>query len=154
MRCQESAHMLPPGNAKGAAMSSLFEMDPTTAAVSDGRHDFDFLAGRWSVAHRRLRRRLAGDTAWDEFGGLCELRPMVGGLGNVDDNIIDLPAGRYRAASVRAFDPATGLWSIWWIDGRNPRLEPPVRGRFENGGGTVLGHGGVEGRPVRARYRW
>jgi len=135
-------------------MPPLFEKDPASATVRDGRHDFDFFVGRWSVAHRRLRRRLAGDTQWDEFGGLCEMRQMVGGLVNVDDNIIELPAGTYRAATVRAFDPATQSWSIWWIDGRNPRLEPPVIGRFENGVGTFLGDDTFEGRAITVRFLW
>jgi hypothetical protein len=124
------------------------------AAVQDGRDDFDFFVGRWRVAHRRLRRRLAGDTEWEEFAGRSEMRQIVGGLGNVDDNVIELPAGTYRAATVRAFDPATGLWSIWWIDGRNPRLEPPVHGRFENGVGTFFGDDAFEGRPIRVRFIW
>ena len=134
-------------------MSSLFEKT-AGVAVRDGREDFDFFVGRWTVAHRRLRRRLAGDTQWEEFGGVSEMRQIVGGLGNVDDNIIELPAGTYRAATVRAFDPATGMWSIWWIDGRNPRLEPPVQGRFENGVGTFLGDDAFEGRPIRVRFIW
>ncbi|MGH6884941.1 MAG: DUF1579 domain-containing protein [Geminicoccales bacterium] len=136
-------------------MSDLFERDSLPdSAVGDGRHDFDFLVGRWSVAHRRLRRRLANDAQWDEFAGRSELRPIVGGLANIDDNILELPAGTYRAATLRVFDPATGLWSIWWIDGRNPRLEPPVHGRFENGVGTFLGDDVFDGRPIRVRFLW
>jgi hypothetical protein len=135
-------------------MPSLFEKAAGAETARDGRDDFDFFVGRWRVAHRRLRRRLAGDTEWEEFDGVSEMRQIVGGLGNVDDNIIELPAGTYRAATVRAFDPATGLWSIWWIDGRNPRLEPPVHGRFENGVGTFLGDDVFEGRPIRVRFIW
>jgi len=121
----------------------------------DGRGDFDFLMGRWNVAHRRLRRRLASDTYWEEFGGMCESRPIIGGLGNTDDNVLELPAGPYRAATLRVFDPAAGLWSIWWVDGRAPRLEPPVHGRFEGGVGTFLGDDVLDdGRPVRVRFTW
>lgn len=47
--------------------------------------DFDFLAGRWSVAHRRLQRRLEGCTQWDDFTGTCELRPILDGQGNLDE---------------------------------------------------------------------
>jgi hypothetical protein len=136
-------------------MSSLFERAaPSSSPEEDGRHDFDFFVGRWSVAHRRLRRRLAGDTRWDEFAGISEMRQIVGGLAHVDDNILQLPAATYRAATVRVFNPGTGLWSIWWIDGRNPQLEPPVHGRFQNGVGTFLGDDLFEGRPIRVRFVW
>ena len=98
-------------------------------APVDGRCDFDFFFGSWDVSHRRLQRRLAGDGNWDVFGGTCAVRPLLGGLGNVDDNVIELPGGAYRAATVRTFDPATRQWSIWWIDGRNPlTIDVPMRG--------------------------
>jgi hypothetical protein len=104
---------------------------------ADGRSDFNFFFGNWDVSHRRLQRRLAGDTNWDVFGGTCEVRPLLGGLGNVDDNVIELPDGAYRAATVRTFDPATRQWSIWWIDGRIPlTIDVPVRGAFVDGVGT------------------
>lgn len=125
------------------------------AVPPDGRGDFNFLVGRWNVEHRRLRQRLASDTDWEEFGGMCESRPIIGGLGNIDDNVLELPAEAYRAATLRVFDPAARLWSIWWVDGRAPRLEPPVHGRFEGGVGTFLGDDVLDdGRPVRVRFTW
>ena len=122
---------------------------------TDGRGDFDFLVGSWNVSHRRLQQRLANDTRWEEFRGMCDCRPIIGGLGNIDDNVLELPAGPYRAATLRVFDPAVGLWSIWWVDSRTPRLEPPVCGRFENGIGTFFGDDVLDdGRPVRVRFTW
>ena len=132
---------------------SLFTTD-RSGTSSDGRGDFDFFAGRWRVAHRRLRRRLVGDTQWDEFAGECENRPIIGGLGNVDDNILDLPSGRYRAATLRLFDPEAKRWSIWWIDSRAMRIEPPVHGGFANGIGTFEGDDMLDGRPIRVRFVW
>ena len=120
----------------------------------DGRHDFDFLLGRWAVSHRRLRERLVGNTVWEQFAGTADSRAIMGGLGNVDDNLLELPAGTYRAATLRVFDPATRLWSIWWIDGRRPALDPPVHGRFEEGVGTFLGDDLLDGRPIRVRFVW
>ena len=128
---------------------------PTFAAPSDGRDGFDFLAGRGTGAHRRLQRRVVGSKVWEEFGGVCESRPIIGGLGNVDDNVLELPAGTYRAATLRVFDPAARLWSIWWVDGRAPRLEPPVHGGFRDGFGTFLGDDALDdGRPVWVRFTW
>jgi len=124
------------------------------AVSSDGRADFDFLIGTWTVRHSRLRKRLEGDTAWDAFAGSCEMRPMLGGLGNMDDNVIELPDGPYRAASIRAFNSATRLWSIWWLDGRNPDIDPPVRGGFEEGVGTFFGEDVFKDRPILVRFLW
>ena len=122
---------------------------------ADGRSDFDFFFGCWNVSHRRLQKRLASDTNWDEFGGTCEVRPLLGGLGNVDDNVIELPDGAYRAATVRTFDPATRQWSIWWIDGRNPlTIDVPVRGAFIDGVGTFLCEDVFDGRPIQVRFLW
>lgn len=125
-----------------------------TPPGTDGRNDFDFLAGRWHVVHRRLRERLAGCTAWEEFAGTCEARGIIGGLGNVDDNVLELPGGPYRAATLRVFSPAPKLWSIWWIDGRDPVLGPPVHGGFKDGVGAFHGDDVLDGRPIRVRFLW
>ncbi|MEZ4403047.1 MAG: hypothetical protein R3B06_23695 [Kofleriaceae bacterium] len=127
---------------------------PPTPALP-GRADFDFLIGRWTVAHRRLDQRLVGCTAWTRFAGTCEARTLLDGQANIDDNLLELPTGPYRAASLRTFDPATGLWSIWWLDSRTPdRLDPPVVGRFVDGTGEFLTDDTFAGRPIRVRFRW
>lgn len=120
----------------------------------DGRADFDFFMGQWSVAHRRLARRLAGCDDWIAFEGTCETRPILQGQGNMDDNIVNLPGDPYAAVSTRLFDPTTGLWSIYWIDARSVTIDPPVRGRFEAGVGTFLGEDVLEGRPISVRFLW
>lgn len=117
--------------------------------------DFDFFFGRWRVTHRRLDRRLVGSSTWIEFGGTCEVRPLLGGHANVDDNVLDLPGGSYRAATLRAHDAATGRWSIWWLDGRAPhQLDVPVVGGFVDGVGTFDADDQLDGRPIRVRFRW
>ncbi len=117
-------------------------------------HDFDFLFGRWEVSHRRLKRRLAGDTEWETFAGTMHCRPILGGLGNVDDNVIHRPGGSYEACTLRLHDPASGAWTIHWIDGRDPKLDPPMRGDFAGGAGTFFGEDEHEGRPIRVRFLW
>lgn len=117
--------------------------------------DFDFLIGRWRVSHRRLKRRLEGCTDWDTFGGTSDARKLMAGLGNVDDNLIELPEGTYRAASLRAFDPHARQWSIWWLDGRTPgHIGVPVRGGFADGVGLFFADEDLEGRPIRVRFVW
>jgi len=120
-----------------------------------GRRDFDFLVGDWEVAHRRLKERLARSTEWETFGGTCSLRPILGGIGNFDENVIELPAGTYRASTLRLFDVARERWSIYWLDARNAgRIEPPVHGRFEKGLGLFFGDDTLRGMPMRVRFLW
>lgn len=129
--------------------------DPSASIASTAIHDFDFFLGDWHVRHQRLRARLAGCDNWDAFDGTCRVRPLLGGAGNVDDNVLDLPDGAYRAATLRSCDPATGLWSIWWLDGRWPhRLDTPMVGRFVDGVGTFLADDMLDGRPIRVRFLW
>lgn len=117
--------------------------------------DFDFFFGRWQVRHRRLAQRLAGCTDWQDFGGTSQVWPLLGGHGNVDDNLIELPGASYRAATLRSWDPVRGLWSIWWLDGRQPgALDVPMVGAFEAGVGRFFADDTFEGRPIRVRFLW
>ena len=120
-----------------------------------GVNDFDFLAGRLRVYHRRLKERLAGNHDWVEFEGTCTMQKILGGAGNMDDNVLEFPGGAYRAVTLRTYDRAKGQWSIWWIDGRNPsHLDPPVVGGFENDVGTFYANDTFEGKPIRVRFLW
>lgn len=127
-----------------------------TVNVESSVNDFDFLVGRWTVHHHRLKERLAGSTEWEDFGGTSELRKLMGGQGNVDDNVIELPGGTYRAVSLRSFDPNTRQWAIWWLDGRDPHhpLDPPMVGSFSKGIGTFYADDTFKGRPIKVRYLW
>jgi hypothetical protein len=119
-------------------------------------HDFDFLVGDWHIQHLRLKERLAGSTEWVKFDGTCSMRLTMGGRGTFDDNVINLPGGAYRAMGLRAYDPKTGLWAIWWLDGRNPfgDLDPPVKGRFQDGIGLFYADDTLRGKPIRVRFTW
>jgi hypothetical protein len=117
-------------------------------------HDWDFLVGRWRVRHRRLQARLAGCVDWDEFAGTCVNWTTLGGKGNVDDNVLELPGGTYRAMGIRALDEQAGQWLIWWLDPRNPTIDPPMRGGFKDGLGTFQADETFDGRPIKVRFRW
>jgi hypothetical protein len=120
-----------------------------------GVNDFDFFIGAWRVRHRRLKERLAQNDDWEEFEGTASVQKILGALGNIDENVIELPGGTYRAVTIRAYDPATQLWSIWWLDSRNPgHLDPPVVGGFKNGIGTFYADDTFKGKPIRVRYLW
>ena len=117
--------------------------------------DFDFQIGSWQVRHRRLKERLANCTEWEEFDGTSDMRPILGGNGNVEDNLLHIPGGTYRAIALRSYDPAQDSWAIWWIDARSPHtLDVPVIGRFEQGVGHFYADDTLDGQPIRLRFIW
>jgi hypothetical protein len=134
--------------------SSASGIAPAAVEPGPAVHDFDFLPGRWRVRHRRLIHRLAGSNEWEEFDGTSRSWPLLDGAANVDDNVIELPRGTYRAVSLRSYDAASDRWSIWWLDGRTGVLDPPVVGRFEDGVGTFIGEDTFSGRPILVRFIW
>jgi hypothetical protein len=117
--------------------------------------DFDFVIGDWNVTHRRLKERLAGCDEWVEFGGAMSTHRILGGFGNLEDNVLHFPDGDVRAVALRAYDREAGTWSIWWLDGRFPgRLDVPVVGRFEDGVGTFHAHDTFGDIPITVRFTW
>jgi hypothetical protein len=129
---------------------------PASALDMSGLHDFDFLIGEWRVHSRKLKERLVGSQEWEEFDGTIRAMKLMEGFANVDDTVFHLPEGDYRGVAPRAYDPKTGLWAIWWIDARNPHgaLDPPVKGRFQNGVGTFYADDTLRGKPVKVRFTW
>jgi hypothetical protein len=127
----------------------------TVTTEISGAHDFDFFFGSWRVRHRRLAKRLGDCSEWVDFEGTCQTAPLLDGLGNLDDNFLDLPGDPYRALTLRSFDPATGKWAIWWLDGRTPhQLDVPMTGEFKNGLGTFYAHDTFDGKPIKVRFLW
>ena len=124
-------------------------------ARTDHSHDFDFLVGKWQVRHHQLKQRLADNHDWLDFDGTSELWMTMNGHGTIDDNFIDKPGDPYRAVGIRAYDPKTQKWAIWWLDERHPRaIEPPVFGNFQNGTGTFEGDDTFNGKPIKVRFLW
>ena len=117
--------------------------------------DFDFAVGDWHVKHRRLLDRLVGCNDWIEFDGLMSTQKVLGGYGNVEDNLLLFPDGACRALALRSFNSQTKQWSIWWLDSRLPgQIDVPVVGQFENGVGTFYADDALNGMPIRIRFIW
>lgn len=132
----------------------MFSAPSAARPVTDGRGDFDFFIGRWRVSHHRLVGRLVGSTDWQDFDGTTQTRRILGGLGNMDENVLNLPAGAYQAVTLRLFDPARAVWTIHWIDARMATVDAPMIGRFVDGAGEFFGDDRLDGRPIRVRFRW
>ena len=80
--------------------------------MSTAPTDFDFVIGDWVVKHRRLKERLANCNEWVEFDGEMSTQKILGGFGNVEDNILRLHDEVVRAIALRSYDQHTTKWSI------------------------------------------
>ena len=129
------------------------ETGRTNAVSTAGVHGFDFEFGDWRVHHRVKR---SGAQQWLEFDGTCTVRSIMDGTGNVEEHRFHKPDGVTHGIALRAYDPKTNQWAIWWVDGRNPHgpLDPPTVGRFDNGVGTFYWDGVVNGQQIRTRFIW
>lgn len=130
----------------------------TAARLRDGRQDFDFLFGSWHVRNRKLADPLAMvDTEWLEFDGSTIVRPILGGLGNIEQYLAPQFPGRsgFEGMTLRLFEPTSGLWRIWWASTARPGvLETPMLGQFVDGRGTFYCDDIVNGVALKVRFDW
>ena len=132
----------------GAAGDSLAEGAPKPA----GSRDFDFFLGRWTVKHRRLRKRLAGSRDWEEFDGTTTCQSLLSGMVNINESTSRRGGAVSQGLGLRAFDARTGDWADWYLSGADPtKIDTPGVGRFAGGVGTFLSNDSFEGRPIRVR---
>lgn len=119
-------------------------------------HDFDYLVGKWTVTHHKLKARLANSHDWVDFTGKSDLKLILNGYGTFDENEIDQPEGAYKGVTIRTFDPKTGLWSVYWLDSRFPGVmdNTPLKGNFDGDVGTFYADDTFNGKPIRVRFSW
>ena len=86
-----------------------------------GAHDFDFEFHTWDIVNKRRKKpslydhpETNKDLEWEEFpavGGMAQ--KMLDGRVVIDHYDATFPNSEIRQGiTVRAFDPATGLWSF------------------------------------------
>lgn len=127
---------------------------PATTATAGGPGDFGFLMGRWHVHNRMRRQWLTGCEEWDEFDATCDNRPILDGLGTIDEFRTGHQGG-FTAMTLRLFHPGTGQWSIYWASTRHPGvLDPPVTGAFSGDSGTFAGTDTFGQQRVLVQFHW
>lgn len=118
-----------------------------------GVHDFDFIAGDWFVASRRLRARGVGCSDWEEFSGTSRATLHLGGVANVDETTF--PTQGWAGMTVRSFDATARQWSIRWISSRTGQMDRGVVGGFAGSDrGEFYGEDRDGERHVKVRFLW
>lgn len=139
----------------GASRARSTTPSDAKPSSSDHVHDFDLFFGTWHAEHRRLKVRLASNKEWVTFDGTQVRTPLLGGQANIDDNIFNAPTGSYRGLTLQCYAPKTRMWSVWWLDGRDPaELNAPLIGAFRGGVGTFVMDDTFKGEPIKVRFIW
>jgi hypothetical protein len=121
-------------------------------------NDFDFYTGTWDVTNRRRKDffeeacLFEEATEWEEFPAISRASRHFDGAANFDE--IEFPTKGFRGLTLRLYDPECEEWSLYWVNSRSGRLDPPVVGRFIDGRGEFYGDDTRSGREIRVRYVW
>jgi hypothetical protein len=128
---------------------------PTAASNTSSDKDFDFLIGTWSVKNRMLKSRLTGSNEWMEFDSTIETEKILNGRGNLETYRSSSNGKPFEGRAIRLFDADTRLWSAYWVDSNNPKMDQnPVIGSFENGVGKLYAKDTFNEKPVISLYQW
>jgi hypothetical protein len=129
-----------------------------TASPTSSASDFDFLVGKWKMHNRHLNKRLANCHDWTEFDSSDENSKILNGAGDMDTYSTTQFPGQesilFQGLTLRLFDPATKLWSLYWVPSNTGRIDPPVVGSFEHGVGHFFGKDTLNGKPISVVFRW
>lgn len=129
-------------------------------AVQGKAGDFDFLAGQWTIRHRRLK----ADKTWDEFDGAATCWTILAGTASIEE--LRIPARDFSGMGIRLLDPKTLVWNDYWVNGKDRGLDgtPGLTGVFVDGVGTFTAedtengvttvYRGVWDRIAPASHRW
>lgn len=124
------------------------------ASSTSAATDFDYLIGKWTLKHEKLRTRLNNCKDWDEFETTVTDERILEGMGNMDVVNAVFNGKPWEGRTIRIFNPKTRLWSLYWVASDVAVMDPPVVGSFENGIGHFFTKDTFQGKPIIMMFRW
>ena len=125
-----------------------------TASPTSSKTDFDFFEGKSNIRNRKLKSRLSHCTEWTEFESTQKMYRVLNGIGNIDNFLATFDGEPFEGMTVRLFNPKTKLWSIYWADSNEGKLDPPVVGSFEDNVGHFFTKDTFNGKKILVVFRW
>ncbi|SEW36930.1 hypothetical protein SAMN05428988_4576 [Chitinophaga sp. YR573] len=123
-------------------------------SLTSSQNDFDFYIGRWKLKNKKLKERLNNCNEWIEFESTQECYKILNGLGNIDKFLAEFDGVPFEGMTVRLFNPNTKLWSIYWADSNQGKLDPPVVGSFDNNIGLFHTKDTFKGKEIIVVFKW
>ena len=125
-----------------------------TASSTSSKHDFDFYEGKWNLLNKKLKSKLNDSSEWIEFHSTQEMYKILNGIGNIDNFLATFDGEPFEGMTVRLFNPKTKLWSLYWADSNEGKLDPPVVGSFEGDVAHFFTKDIFENKPILVVFRW
>ena len=137
---------VPPARAQAAPAT------PSTNAMHDGQHDFDFEIGTWKTHLRRRLHPLSGSDEWTQYDGTTTVRKVWNGRANLVELVADGPAGHFEGLNLRLYNPQSRQWSLNFANAATGTMSQPTVGEFKNGRGEFFDQEDFNGRAVLVRF--
>jgi hypothetical protein len=142
----------------GLGLAGLLTPWPATAGPSPqpgaspamNPTNFDFLAGSWRIANRRLKDAATGQ--WETFEGSATVWRVLDGQASIEE--LRGANGVLIGMGVRTLYTETGQWADHWTSVRNGIVNPPMMGSFHEGVATFLSDEVDNGVTIKARGVW
>jgi hypothetical protein len=125
-----------------------------TASSTSSKNDFDFFEGKWNLRNKKLKSRLSGCNEWVEFEATQEMYKVLNGAGNIDNFLATFGGEPFEGMTLRLFNSQTKLWSIYWANSNEGKLDPPVVGYFENKVGYFFTKDSFNSKDIIVVFRW
>ena len=136
-----------------ASVNEKGELKIVPAAKSSEK-DFDFFYGSWKVNGKKLKSRLHHSNEWVSFTATLNCSEMMGGYANIEPFYTQTNGKDFKAFTLRLFDSATKLWSIYYAYPSNVTMQNPQVGSFQNNIGWFYARDIWEGKDIIIVYRW
>ncbi|HTD99598.1 MAG TPA: hypothetical protein VK668_09925 [Mucilaginibacter sp.] len=149
----QSNNQAPDAGMVNAHIDAMWNLQ-VTASKSSSKNDFDFFTGAWDVAARKLKARLQHSNEWITFSAKLKNTTILRGIGNTEPYYAKINGKDFEGYTLRLFDPKTRLWSIYWADSNNGKMDPPQVGSFENNIGLFYAKDTWEGKNVIVVFKW
>lgn len=122
--------------------------------AKSSERDFDFFYGSWKVNGKKLKSRLHNSNEWISFTAKLKCSRMIGGYANIEPFYTQTNGKDFEAFTLRLFDSAMKLWSIYYAYPSNVTMQNPQVGSFHNNIGWFYARDTWEGKNIIIVYRW
>jgi hypothetical protein len=139
------------------ATASAFADDarpPASAQATsrDGRHDFDFEFGDWTMRLSRRVKPLTGSNTWVQYEGSSIVRKVWNGAANLGEIELDGPGGHIEGLTLRVYNPDAKQWNVHFANSASGVLGEAMVGGFRDGRGEFYDQETYDGRAIFVRF--